>query len=150
MENKFVISLVMSDDLPVFEDYIWITKVPETRTEAKEVLEKKIGKAVWHFYNQEFYNEEDAAREMEKRWKYHKISATEVETKRKKPRKDEPTQTVYRVKIVLAEDKSAIEKETRKRGSSSSLQTNWTVRRSAMHSWFTLSRSASCVKHWGR
>ncbi len=25
-----------------------------------------------------------AAREMEKRWKYHKISATEVETKRKK------------------------------------------------------------------
>ena len=31
-------------------------------------------KEVWHFYNQEFYNEEDAlkaAREMEKQWKYH-------------------------------------------------------------------------------
>jgi len=191
--KQFVISLVMSDDLPVFiqalngntsdkdhfreiveeygtslrekwgedkiwvwdsafyseknlkaisEDYIWITRVPETLTEAKEVLEnadmekmrsaalngyhiftteveygsvkqrwvvvfsekafaretktleKKIGKEkekvekeVWHFNNQEFYNEEDAlkaAREMEKRWKYHKISAIEVETKRKR------------------------------------------------------------------
>jgi len=230
--KQFVISLVMSDDLPVFiqalngntsdkdhfreiveeygtslrekwgedkiwvwdsafyseknlkaisEDYIWITRVPETLTEAKEVLEnadmekmrsaalngyhiftteveygsvkqrwvvvfsekafaretktleKKIGKEkekvekeVWHFNNQEFYNEEDAlkaAREMEKRWKYHKISAIEVETKRKRkgggrgrPRKDEPTQTVNRVKIALAEDKSAIEKEMLKKG----------------------------------
>ena len=230
--KQFVVSLVMSDSLPVFiqalngntsdkdhfreivqqygqslrdkwgedkiwvwdsaayseknlkaisKDYIWITRVPETLTEAKDVLEsadmekmrstalngyhiftteveyegvkqrwvvvfsekafaretktleKKIGKekekvekAVWHFNNQEFYSLEDAlnaAREMEKGWKYHKISATEVVTKRKRkgegrgrPRKDEPTQTVYRVKIALAEDKSAVERETLKKG----------------------------------
>ena len=230
--KQFVVSLVMSDSLPVFmqvlsgntsdknhfrelvkeygqslqekwgedkiwvwdsamyseknlkaisEDYVWITRVPETITEAKDVLEhadmatmrstalngyrivtteveyggvkqrwvvvfsekafaretktlekkiekekEKVEKEVWHFSNQEFYNEEDAlkaAQEMEKRWTYHRISATEVETKRKKkdggrgrPRKDEPTQTVYRVKIALAEDKSAIEKETLKKG----------------------------------
>jgi len=230
--KQFVVSLVMSDSLPVFiralngntsdkdhfreivqqygqslrdkwgedkiwvwdsaayseknlkaisKDYIWITRVPETLTEAKDVLEsadmekmrstalngyhiftteveyggvkqrwvvvfsekafaretktleKKIGKekekvekAVWHFNNQEFYSMEDAlnaAREMEKGWKYHKISATEVVTKRKRkgegrgrPRKDEPTQTVYRVKIALAEEKSAVERETLKKG----------------------------------
>jgi len=230
--KQFVVSLVMSDSLPVFiqalngntsdkdhfreivqqygqslrdkwgedkiwvwdsaayseknlkaisKDYIWITRVPETLTEAKDVLEsadmekmrstalngyhiftteveyggvkqrwvvvfsekafaretktleKKIGKekekvekAVWHFNNQEFYSLEDAlnaAREMEKGWKYHKISATEVVTKRKRkgegrgrPRKDEPTQTVYRVKIALAEEKSAVERETLKKG----------------------------------
>lgn len=230
--KQFVVSLVMSDDLPVFiqalngntsdknhfreivqqygrslqekwgeekiwvwdsaayseknlkvisEGYIWITRVPETLAEAKEVLEKsdmgkmrstalsgyrlfsieleyggveqrwivvfsekafaremktlekkigkekeKVEKEVWHFYNQEFYNEEDAlkeVREMEKRWKYHKISATEVETKRKRkgegrgrPRRDEPTQTVYRVKITFAEDKSAVECEMLKKG----------------------------------
>ena len=52
-----------------------------------------------------------AAKEREKRWKYHEISATEIETKRKRkngqrgrPRKDEPTQTVYRVKAEFAED----------------------------------------------
>jgi len=64
-----------------------------------------------------------AAKESEKRWKYHEISATEIETKRKRenggrgrPRKDEPTQTVYRVKVEFAEDKSVIEKEMLKKG----------------------------------
>jgi len=51
---------------------------------AAKTLEKKIkkekeqvGKEVWHLSNQEFYSEEDAlkaAREREKRWKYHEIS----------------------------------------------------------------------------
>ena len=65
----------------------------------------------------------DAVREKEKRWKYHKISSIEVEERRKKkggergrPRKDEPTQMVYHVKIALLEDKSAMEKETLKKG----------------------------------
>ena len=223
--KQFVISLVMSDSLPVFiralsgntsdknhfreivkeygrslqakwgedkiwvwdsagyseknlreisESYKWIMRVPETLSEAKEVLEnadaekmrstslngyylfsteveygdvkqrwivvfsekafaretktleKKIKKEkervereVWHLSNREFYSEEDAlkaAREREKRWKYHEISATAMETKRKRengvrgrPRKDEPTQTVYRVKAEFAEDKSVIE-----------------------------------------
>jgi len=58
-----------------------------------------------------------------------------METKRKRenggrgrPGKDEPTQTVYRVKAEFAEDKSVIEKEMLKKGSSSSLQTSWTAR----------------------
>ncbi|RJS70375.1 hypothetical protein CW714_07355, partial [Methanophagales archaeon] len=71
-----------------------------------------------------------------KRWKYHKISAIAMKTKRKRengqrgrPGKDEPTQTVYRVKAEFAEDKSVIEKEMlKKRVSSSSLQTSWTAR----------------------
>ena len=81
---------------------------------------------VWHLSNQEFYSEEDAvkaAKEREKRWKYHEISATAMETKRKRenggrgrPRKDEPIQTVYRVKAVFTEDKSVIEKEMLKKG----------------------------------
>jgi len=161
--------------------YKWISRVPETITEAKEVLEsmdtekmhsttlngyhifstaaeyggvkqrwvvvfsekafaretktqkKKIGKekeqvekAVWHFSNQEFHSKEDAlnaAQEMEKAWKYHKINAMEVKTRRKKkgggrgkPRKDEPTQTLYRIKVAFEEDKAAIEKETLKKG----------------------------------
>jgi transposase len=161
--------------------YNWISRVPETITEAKEVLEsidmekmrsttlngyhifstdaeyggvkqrwvvvfsekafaretktqkKKIGKEkkrveneVWHFSNQEFHSNEDvlkAAQEMEKGWKYHKISATEVETRRKKkgggrgrPRKDEPTQTLYRIKVAFEEDKAAIEKERLRKG----------------------------------
>ena len=83
-----------------------------------------MNKDVWHFYNQEFHSEEDAlkaAREREKRWKYHKISATAVETKRKRengrrgrPGKDEPTQTVYRVKVEFAKDKSVIEEMLKK------------------------------------
>jgi transposase len=161
--------------------YKWISRVPETITEAKEVLEsmdtekmlsttlngyhifstaaeyggvkqrwvvvfsekafaretktqkKKIGKekeqvekAVWHFSNQEFHSKGDAlnaAQEMEKAWKYHKISATEVKTRRTKkgggrgkPRKDEPTQTLYSIKVAFEEDKAAIEKETLKKG----------------------------------
>jgi transposase len=223
--KQFIISLVMSDSLPVFiqalsgntsdkrhfrelaikygeflqkkwgedkiwvwgsavyteknlraisESYTWITRVPETLTEAKEVLEetdtekmsstalngyhlfsidaeyggvkqrwivvfsekafaretktleKKIEKEVWHFSNQEFYNEEDAlkaAQEMEKRWNYHRISSIEVVERKKKkdggrgrPRKDEPMQTVYRINVAFEEDKSAIEKETLKKG----------------------------------
>ena len=46
-----------------------------------------------------------------------------METKRERenggrgrPRKDEPTQTVYRVKVEFAEDKSVIEKEMLKKG----------------------------------
>jgi len=48
-----------------------------------------VNKDVWHFYNQEFHSEEDAlkaARERVKRWKYRKISATAMETKRKRVR----------------------------------------------------------------
>ena len=135
-------------------------RVPETLSEAKEVLEnadtekmkstslngyrlfsteveysgenageedkEQVEKEVWHLSNQEFYSEEDAlkaAREREKRWKYHEISATAMETKRKRenggrgrPRKDEPIQTVYRVKAVFTEDKSVTEKEMLKKG----------------------------------
>ena len=100
---------------------------------AAKTLEKKIKKEkeqvekeVWHRSNQEFYSEEDAlkaAREREKRWEYHEISATAMETKRKRenggrgrPRKDEPTQTVYCVEVGFAEDKSVIEKEMLKKG----------------------------------
>ena len=230
--KQFVISLVMSDSLPVFiqalsgntsdknhfremvkeygqslqekwgedkiwvwdsavyseqnleeisEDYTWITRVPETLSEAKEVLEnsdtekrhstalngyrlfsteveygsvkqrwvvvfsekafaretktlerkiekekEQVEKDVWHFFNQEFHSLEDAqkaAQEMEKGWTYHKISATEVRTKRKKkdggpgrPRKDEPTLTIYRIKVEFGEDRSVIEKKTLKKG----------------------------------
>ena len=60
---------------------------------------------------------------MEKGWKYHKISTIEVEERKKKkgrgrgrPRKDDPTQTVYRIKVEFEEDKSAIEKATLKKG----------------------------------
>jgi len=230
--KQFVISLVMSDSLPVFiqalsgntsdknhfreivqeygqslqekwgedkiwiwdsagyseknlgeisESYKWIMRVPETLSEAKEVLEstdtekmscttlngyhlfsieveyggvkqrwivvfsekafaretktlekkmqkekEQVEKDVWHFCNQEFYSEEDglkAAREMEKGWKYHKISTIEVEERKKKkgggrgrPRKDEPTQAVYRIKVAFEGDKSTIERETLKKG----------------------------------
>jgi len=42
-----------------------------------------VEKEVWHLPNREFYNEAlKAAREREKRWKYHEISATAMETKR--------------------------------------------------------------------
>ena len=100
----------------------------ETKTLEKKIKKEKeqVEREVWHLSNQEFYNEEDAlkaAREREKQWKYHKISATAMETKRKRenggrgrPRKDEPTQTVYRVKAEFAEDKSVIEKEMLKKG----------------------------------
>jgi len=162
-------------------DYTWITRVPETLSKAKEVLEnadtekmrstalrgyrlfsteveygsvkqrwivvfsekalvretktlqkkiekekEQVEKDARHFANKEFYSEEDAqkaAQEMEKGWKYHKISATEVVTKTKKkdggrgrPRKDVPVQTVYRIKVAFGEDKAAIEKETLKKG----------------------------------
>ncbi|PXF50618.1 MAG: hypothetical protein C4B56_08515 [Candidatus Methanophagaceae archaeon] len=80
---------------------------------AAKTLEKKIkkekeqvGKEVWHLSNQEFYSEEDvlkAAREKENGG-------------RERPRKDEPTQTVYCVKAEFAEDKSVIEKEMLKKG----------------------------------
>ena len=158
----------------IFKDYKWISRVPETLTDAKELLEhsdmekmrstalngyrilstemeyggvnqrwvvvfsekaftretktqeKKIRKErvqvekqVGHFSHKEFYSAEDAqkaAQELEKAWKYHKISTTEVVTKRKKkdggrgrPRKDEPTLTIYRLKVTFVEDKSAIE-----------------------------------------
>ena len=63
-----------------------------------------------------------AAREREKQRKYHEISATAMETKRKRengvrgrPRKGGPTQTVYRVKVEFTEDKSVIEKEMLKK-----------------------------------
>ena len=100
----------------------------ETKTLEKKIKKEKerVEREVWHLPNQEFYSEEDAvkaAREREKRWKYHEISATAMETKRKRenggrgrPRKDEPTQTVYRVKAEFAEDKSIIEKEMLKKG----------------------------------
>jgi len=230
--KQFVISLVMSDDLPVFiqalsgnasdknhfreivkeygaslrekwgedkiwvwdsafyseknlrkisESYKWITRVPETLSEAKEVLEnadtekmrstalggyrlfsieveyggvkqrwvvvfsekafaretktlekkikkekEQVEKEVWHLSNQEFYSEKDGlkdAQKKEKRWKYHKISAIAVEERKKKksegrgrPGKDTPTRTVYRIKAGFVEDKSAIEKETLRKG----------------------------------
>ena len=100
----------------------------ETKTLEKKIKKEKerVEKEVWHLSNQEFYSEEDAvkaAQEREKRWKYHEISATAMETKRKRengrrgrPRKDEPTQTVYRVKVEFAEDRSVIEKEMLKKG----------------------------------
>ena len=100
----------------------------ETKTLEKKIKKEKerVEREVWHLSNQGFYSEEDAvkaAKEREKRWKYHEISATEMETKRKRengrrgrPRKDEPTQTVYRVKVEFAEDKSIIEKEMLKKG----------------------------------
>ena len=100
----------------------------ETKTLEKRIKKEKekVKKEVWHLSNREFYSEKDAlkaAQEREKRWKYHKISATEIETKRKKekgrrgrPRKDEPTQIVYRIKAEFAEDKSVIEKEMLKKG----------------------------------
>ena len=60
----------------------------ETKTLEKKIKkEKERGKEVWHLSNQEFYSEEDAlkaAREREKWWKYHEISATAMETKRKR------------------------------------------------------------------
>jgi len=133
----------------ISESYKWIMRVPETLSEAKEVLEnadtekmkstslngyrlfsieveyggvkqretktlekkikkekEQVGKEVWHLSNQEFYSEEDvlkAAREKENGG-------------RERPRKDEPTQTVYRVKAEFAEDKSVIEKEMLKKG----------------------------------
>ena len=63
----------------------------ETKTLEKKIKKEKeqVEKAVWHLSNQEFYSEEDAlkaAREKEKRWEYHKISATAMETKRKRVR----------------------------------------------------------------
>ncbi|RJS82056.1 IS1634 family transposase [Methanophagales archaeon] len=100
----------------------------ETKTLEKKIKKEKerVEREVWHLFNQEFYSEEDAvkaAQEREKRWKYHKIIATAMETKRKRenggrgrPGKDEPTQTVYRVKVEFAEDKSVIEKEMLKKG----------------------------------
>jgi len=165
----------------ISDDYKWISRVPETITDAKEMLEsvdrektcitslngyrifstemeyggvnqrwivvfsekafaretktleKKIRKekeqaekTVGHFSHKEFYNEEDAqkaAQELAKKWKYHKIGATEVVTRRKKkdggrgrPRKDEPTLTLYRLNVTFVEDKSAIEKETLRKG----------------------------------
>ena len=230
--KQFVISLVMSDDLPVFihalngntsdknhfreivkdygaslqekwgedkiwvwdsafyseknlreisDSYKWITRVPETLSEAKEVLEnadtekmcstalkgyrlfsieveyggvkqrwvvvfsekafaretktlekkikkekEQVEKEVWHLSNQEFYSKEDGlkdARKQEKRWKYHKISAIDVEERKKKkgggqgrPGKNETTKTVYRIKVEFEKDKSAIEKETLRKG----------------------------------
>jgi len=61
----------------------------ETKTLEKKIKKEKeqVEKEVWHLSNQEFYSEEDAlkaAREREKRWKYHEISATATETKRKR------------------------------------------------------------------
>jgi len=165
----------------ISDDYKWISRVPETITDAKEMLEsvdmektcstslngyrifsteveyggvnqrwivvfsekafaretktleKKIGKekeqaekTVGHFSHKEFHNEEDAqnaAQELAKKWKYHKIGATEVVTQRKKkdggrgrPQKDEPTLTLYRLNVTFVEDKSAIEKETLRKG----------------------------------
>jgi len=100
----------------------------ETKTLEKIKKEKEqVEKEVWHLSNQEFYSEEDAlkaAREREKRGKYHEISATAMETKRKRenggrgrPRKDEPTQTVHCVKAEFTtEDKFVIEKEMLKKG----------------------------------
>ena len=100
----------------------------ERRKRWKKIKKEKerVEKEVWHLSNREFHNEEDAlesALEREKRWKYHEISATEMETKRKRengrrgrPRRDEPTKTVYRIKVEFAEDKSVIEKEMLKKG----------------------------------
>ena len=65
----------------------------ETKTLEKKIKKEKeqVEKEVWHLSNQEFYSEEDAlkaAREREKRWKYHEISATAMETKRKRKREN--------------------------------------------------------------
>lgn len=230
--KQFVISLIMSDSLPVFiqtlsgntsdkthfreivkqygqslkeswgedkiwvrdsagytedtikaisDDYKWISRVPETITDAKEMLEsvdmektcstslngyrifstemeyggvnqrwivvfsekafarerktlekkirkekEQVEKTVGHFAHKEFHNEVDAqnaAQELEKKWKYHRIGATEVVTGRKKkdggrgrPKKDEPTLTLYRINVTFVEAKSAIEKETLRKG----------------------------------
>ena len=62
----------------------------EPKTLEKEIMKEEgereqEEKEVWHLSNQEFYNEEDAlkaAQEREKRWKYHRTSATAMETKR--------------------------------------------------------------------
>ena len=74
----------------------------EPKTLEKKIKKEKerVEKEVWHLSNQEFYSKEDAvkaAQEREKRWKYHEIIATAMETKRKRenggrgrPRKDEP------------------------------------------------------------
>ena len=88
------------------------SSAPRWNTAAK-TLEKKIKKEkeqvekeVWHLSNQEFYSEEDALK-----------AAREKENEvRGRPRKDEPIQTVYRVKVEFAEDKSVIEKEMLKKG----------------------------------
>ena len=103
-----------------------VCKRDENAGEEDKEGERTGGKEVWHLSNQEFYSEEDAlkaAREREKWWKYHEISATAMETKRKResggrgrPGKDEPTQTVYCVKAEFTtEDKSVIEKEMLKK-----------------------------------
>ena len=68
-------------------------KQRETKTLEKKIKKEKeqVGKEVWHLSNQEFYSEEDvlkAAREKENGG-------------RERPRKDEPTQTVYCVKAEL-------------------------------------------------
>jgi len=88
------------------------SSAPRWNTAAK-TLEKKIKKEkeqvekeVWHLSNQGFYSEEDALK-----------AAREKENEvRGRPRKDEPIQTVYRVKVEFAEDKSVIEKEMLKKG----------------------------------
>jgi transposase len=73
--------------------------VRETKTLEKKIEQEKekVEKAVWHFSNQEFYNEEDgvkAARKKEKRWNYHRISSIEFVERKKK--KDEEALRAYK------------------------------------------------------
>ena len=80
----------------------------ETKTLEKKIKKEKeqVEKEVWHLSNQEFYSEEDALKAARER----ENGGTG------RPRKDEPTQTVYCVKVEFAEDKSVIEKEMLKKG----------------------------------
>jgi len=85
---------------------------------------ERVEKEVWHLSNREFYSEEDALKAARERGKAVEVSRDkrncdgdeEEEKKRGRPGKDEPTQTVYRVKAEFAEDKSVIEKEILKKG----------------------------------
>jgi len=230
--KQFVISLIMSDDLPVFikalsgntsdknhfrkivkeygsslqknwgndkiwvwdsavyskknikeisSSYKWITRVPETLSEAKEVIEnsksekrwstllngyhlfgteaeyggvkqrwivvfsekafmrekktleekikkekEKVEKEVWHFSNQAFSAIEDgleALRNLEKRWKYHKVKKIEIVERRKKkeyrkgrPEKGAELQLFYYIKTDFEDDEDAVRKEILKKG----------------------------------
>lgn len=61
----------------------------EIRTLETKILKEKekIGKKLWHFSHKEFNCKKDglnALKELEKRWKYHKLKDVKIEEKRKK------------------------------------------------------------------
>jgi len=97
----------------ISEDYVWITRVPETITEAKDVLEHAdmatMRSTALNGYR--IVTTEVEYGGVKQRWVVvFSENAFARETKRKKkdggrrrPRKDEPTQIFYRVKIALAE-----------------------------------------------